>query len=358
MEDAPHPFGAQEVIALIGQGEQNSFIPGWISALETRGVNYQWYKEISVDLLESLGGCKGVMTHFSHRRPDFLIYSPVMDLIEKGLKIPVFPNRLMRVLFDRKDLQSMLLRRYGFPTVKTYAMTDYAEFVRFIPGADFPIVMKAVNGASSSSVIIAYNIAEAKKYARAVSSRHPLRNDPWTRPLHRRVLRHARSLALSMYDLLSNHRRLEKMHHLCLWQEADDSEKLPIIYWQEFMAGNDWDTRVTVIGDRAFCFRRRNRPNDFRASGSGLIEYQEAGGDTDAVQLAFAVEKALGLENVAFDFLRDARGKPRIIEISYGYVSRAVRGCPGYWTRDGVWERRHMVPEELHVELFLKKVGL
>ena len=31
------------------------------------------------------------------------------------------------------------------------------------------------------------------------------------------------------------------------------------IYFQEFIPGNEFDTRVTVIGDRAFAFRRMNR---------------------------------------------------------------------------------------------------
>src|SRR5262249_26757951 len=41
------------------------------------------------------------------------------------------------------------------------------------------------------------------------------------------------------------------------------------VLFQEFMPGNDYDTRVTIIGNRAFGAVRHNRPNDFRASGSG-----------------------------------------------------------------------------------------
>ena len=45
---------------------------------------------------------------------------------------------------------------------------------------------------------------------------------------------------------------------------------------QEFLPGNGFDTRITVIGNRAFGFRRFNRPDDFRASGSGRIDWNPA----------------------------------------------------------------------------------
>src|SRR6185503_17089802 len=44
------------------------------------------------------------------------------------------------------------------------------------------------------------------------------------------------------------------------------------ILLQEFLSNNKFDTRVTVIGNRAFAYRRFNRPNDFRASGSGNFD--------------------------------------------------------------------------------------
>ena len=51
------------------------------------------------------------------------------------------------------------------------------------------------------------------------------------------------------------------------------------ILWQEFIPDNQRDFRVTIIGRRyAFVFWRNNRPGDFRASGSGLIDYDVADG--------------------------------------------------------------------------------
>lgn len=45
------------------------------------------------------------------------------------------------------------------------------------------------------------------------------------------------------------------------------------VYFQKFLPNNTYDIRITVIGERCFGFIRYNRENDFRASGSGKIEY-------------------------------------------------------------------------------------
>ncbi len=103
---------------------------------------------------------------------------------------------------------------------------------------------------------------------------------------------------------------------------------------QEFLPGNEFDTRVTIIGNRAFAFRRYNRQNDFRASGSGKLNWDPAAIDLETVRLAFHVAQKLGTQSLAVDALR--RGDERlIVEISYTYASWAVRDCPGHWVLDG-----------------------
>ncbi len=97
---------------------------------------------------------------------------------------------------------------------------------------------------------------------------------------------------------------------------------------QEFLPDNPFDTRITVIGDRAFGFRRFNRPNDFRASGSGLIDYDLSAIDEETVRLGFAVAQALKTQSVAIDGLR--RGDERVVgEISYTYAGLGGTRLPG-----------------------------
>ncbi len=141
-----------------------------------------------------------------------------------------------------------------------------------------------------------------------------------------------------------------------------DERQIGYVFLQEFLADNEFDTRVTVIGDRAFAFRRSNRPNDFRASGSGRIDWVPAQIALDAVRLAFQVARRLGTECIAVDVLR--RGEEYVInEISYTFASWAVRDCPSHWvlnedpaTERLSWIEGQMAPEDAIFDDFVAKL--
>ena len=132
--------------------------------------------------------------------------------------------------------------------------------------------------------------------------------------------------------------------------------------FQEFLAGNAYDTRITVIGRRAFGFRRLNRENDFRASGSGKLDWDPERIDKRMVTLAFMAASALKTQSCAIDGLyRD--GVPVIAEVSYTYTSVAVHECPGHWELDGDpssgelrWVLGQMWPEQAQVADFIERL--
>ena len=114
------------------------------------------------------------------------------------------------------------------------------------------------------------------------------------------------------------------------------------------------EVRVTVIGNRAFGFIRHNRQGDFRASGSGRIEYDAARVPPAAVRTSHAISRTCGFQSMAYDYLLSREGKPLLSEISYCYLSRAVHDCPGCWDRDLRWTEGHVWPEDAHVDDFLR----
>ena len=71
------------------------------------------------------------------------------------------------------------------------------------------------------------------------------------------------------------------------------------VLFQRFLPDNEFDTRITVIGDRAFGFRRMTRKSDFRASGSGIIDYDIGKIDLRCVDIAFRVSQQLGFQSMA-----------------------------------------------------------
>lgn len=131
---------------------------------------------------------------------------------------------------------------------------------------------------------------------------------------------------------------------------------------QEFLPDNTFDTRVTVIGNRAFARRRFNRPNDFRASGSGKADVDPAKIDLGMVRLAFRVARRLSMQAVSIDGLW--KGREAVVgEISYTCISRAVHDCPGHWALTGSpeegelrWVEGPMWPEEAQIADFLVRL--
>ncbi|RJY08739.1 ATP-grasp domain-containing protein [Aurantiacibacter aquimixticola] len=102
---------------------------------------------------------------------------------------------------------------------------------------------------------------------------------------------------------------------------------------QEFAPGNDGDHRVTTIGDRAFYFKRSNRPGDFRASGSGIFDYDPDKADKELIAKSFEISKRFGFSMMAYDYLTQPR--PMLVEMNYAAVGAAIAGAPGYFTPEG-----------------------
>ena len=121
------------------------------------------------------------------------------------------------------------------------------------------------------------------------------------------------------------------------------------VLFQDFIPANRFDTRVTVIGERAFIFRRFSRPGDFRASGSGMIDYDLEKVDLRCVEIAFRVSGEMKFQSMAYDFLITPDNRPVFCEISYTFQPRAILDCPGFFDRSLRFYEGHFWPEYLHL---------
>jgi hypothetical protein len=92
---------------------------------------------------------------------------------------------------------------------------------------------------------------------------------------------------------------------------------------QEFLPAAQEDTRVTIIGSKAVVFNRGVRTGDWRASGSGNINYDHRDHHQEAVLESFRIAKHLKLNVLAVDFVK-ANGALNIIEISVSFADSAV----------------------------------
>ena len=201
-----------------------------------------------------------------------------VQAVEHGLRIPVFPSYRTIWHFDDKIAQQYLLEAAGIPVPSTHVFWTEKSARSFCTDARYPVVIKLTSGITSENVAMLQRREDAEYWIARLfrGGAVSLRRDgfvPRPKTIARRLLHAGRLVLTGAMPPVGERTDLQKGYLLV----------------QEFLEGNAFDTRITVIGDRAFAFRRFNRPKDFRASGSGLIDWDPAGIEEDAVRLAFRV---------------------------------------------------------------------
>jgi glutathione synthase/RimK-type ligase-like ATP-grasp enzyme len=332
----PHIVAIQPDRSPQTNGETQSFSDRWAVRAAETGVVVRAVNVYARDFFEQLDGCDGFMWRFGYSPNPRLFAKRLLPAIEHGLGIPVFPSFETVWHFEDKIAQSYLLQAAGLPTPATWVFWDRTAALDFCRSATYPLVLKLFFGYQSGNVRLLNSFEEASCWiARLFGPGVTGLQQPatgWRDALHR--LRHLRSAA-PYTDLES-----------CELQHG-------YFYAQEFVPGNAYDIRVTVIGNRAFAFRRFNRAGDFRASGSGRIDWNPHQIEEEHVWLAFRAARHLRTQSLAVDLLQHGERK-LLTEISYTYASWAVRDCPGHWVLRGdanageslSWVEGRMHPED------------
>ncbi len=332
-------------------GVAQSYSDRWLALAEEAGIRTRIVDAWTADVFQQLEGCDGFMWRFGYRPPERSVATRVLASVEHVLGIPVFPSWKSAWHFEDKISQYYLLQAAGLPLPKTWLFWQKDAALDFLRTASFPLVMKLANGYRSGNVRLLRNADEGaywveQLFGPGVWSFGPTPQTTGARRLIRRAGAAARILAGATTPLPTLRSELQRGY----------------FYAQEFLAGNDFDTRVTVIGNRAFAYRRMNRPNDFRASGSGRPDWDASKIDLQLVRLAFRTARRLDTQSVAIDGM--LRGDERVLgEVSYTYVSWMVRDCPGHWTLHGdpdtgelEWIEGHMEPDAAIFEDFTAMV--
>jgi hypothetical protein len=331
--------------------EPGTFSDRWRKRCDDLGVPTVLVNCRSTDIISQLRGCSGLMWHWFHDRPtDQLIARSVIAAAElMGLK--VFPSTATCWHFDDKIAQKYLLEAVEAPLVSTKVFFDRADALAEVDRGPYPLVFKLRRGAGSANVRLVQTAREGRRLAmRSFGSGFT----PVASVLRDPARRLARARARR--DLVSGLLRLPG--RALRWRRAlsETPRERGYFYVQEFAPGNDSDTRVTIVGERAFAFVRRNRTGDFRASGSGVIEHDPGNIDKRCIEIGFAVTKKIGAQSCAFDFVFDARRDPRIVEVSYGYQAEAVHDCPGHWSADLSWRPGQTWPQDAILEDLVRSI--
>lgn len=274
---------------------------------------------------------------WGHANNERLIALTIIPIVENEMGIPCLPNMRTSWLYDDKIREYYLLKQHGFPIVQSWIFWDQKQALSWLDDALFPVVFKLKGGAGSTNVVMVNNKSLGKKLIRKMF-RSGVKSGavPWG-TIHWKDFSISKTIHRWGGMLI---RRINPSGTLPDWELHKN-----YVLFQKFLPNNDYDTRVTVIGDRAFAFRRFNRPNDFRSSGSGRIDHDINQIDMKFIQKAFEVSKAMNFQSMAYDFLYDENGKAAFCEISYTYVDSVVHDCHGYWDPSLSWHEGHFWPQ-------------
>lgn len=260
---------------------------------------------------------------------DYLVWKPKFMGVESSsffkekiyfiqhiLNKRVMPNYETVWHFDSKIAQSYLLKKLNIPSPKTYVSFDYNNALEIAEKVKYPVIYKKSNGAGSTGVKMVKNKKKLVKEINYVFV--------WRRFIN----------------------RIMRMN----------LDNFGYIYLQDYLNNNPGDLRVNTIGDRyAYGFWRENRVGDFRASGSGLLNYdKEIPGEI--INYCLRISSENKFDSMAFDIMFDQNDNFKIIEISYGYIDSAVFNSYGlYEKQDDIinFHKGNYWPQEIWI-LWLK----
>ncbi len=330
-----------------------SFSDRWIEYCEANDVRFTRVACHDTRILDQLRTVDGLLWHWRHDAAEDLQCAPRLIPAAEAMGLRVFPNYSTCWHYDDKVAQKYLLEAIGAPLVPTWVFYEREKALAWIDRATFPVVFKLARGAGSQNVWLAKSVTEAQALVSRAFSQGFIASPGLLRDFWTKAGRHLRDRDLSGTLL----RLRQTLAGIRTRRQSMQREKGYLLF-QEFIPDNRYDTRITVIGDRAFGFTRDVRPGDFRASGSGAIVYDRARIDEECVRVAFAVVDRIGSQSLAFDFVKHGDGQPRIVEISYAYLAEPVHRCPGHWKRDLQWSEGHVWPEDAIIEDLLRNFGV
>lgn len=266
-------------------------------------------------------------------------------MAEARTKIPIlermgircFPNTEMLWLYDDKIRETFFMRQHGYPMPRTWIHFDEAAARGFAAEATYPLIAKAHCGASAGGVMLLKSAREALH-------------------LLGRTFRKT-----SLLDIL-----MENYYYLPRLAKGDVTVQLGAryrnawpryAYFQEYLR-IDKDWRITTLGrDLVSVFVRKNRPDDFRASGSGIWEKVEpADLPADACDLALDISNTHGFTSMTYDFMRKEDGWV-IGEISYAFMLNAIYSDTLFRRERGVYGKAAPSPiGEMHLRAMIDQM--
>lgn len=322
-----------------------SFSDRWITYCEEQNVDYKIVNAFDSDIIEQVKDCDVFMWHHHHGHyKDVLTAKRILFALEHA-GVKVFPDFKTGWHFDDKVAQKYLLEAIGAPLIPSYVFYDKQEAINWAKQTSYPKVFKLKGGAGATNVRLISSEDEALKIISIAFGKGFSQYNRFTMLKER--FRMFKEKQASFIYFLKGFVRLIIIPEFAKQQPPEKG----YVYFQDFVANNDHDTRVVVINGKAAAAEKRFvRKNDFRASGSGKFTYDKI--NTEIIKVSFEVANKLELQSAAFDFVLDENNIPVIVELSYGFGTKGISAVPGYWDYNMNWYETPFIPEEIMIDNF------
>lgn len=331
---------------------KGSFSDRWIEYLEEKKIPYVLLNAFDNDIIKQIKENKVThfMWHFNQNYFEDMLHAKTLFRSINQIGIKTFPNEDTYWHFDDKVAQKYLLEALDIPLVKADVFYHQKEAEKYIENTSFPKVFKLKGGAGSINVKLVRTKEQARKIVKQAFGSGFAAFDSWT----------------VFTDTIERFWRQKTQHNflrVVKWgfkgifvdkQYKVFPKQRNYVYFQEFIPDLTYDIRLIVIGDKCFYLKRNTRDNDFRASGSGMLEFAPGAFNLDAVEIAFKAAKQLNMICVAYDFIFDTKDKPLVVEISYGFQPYVYDQCLGFYDTALNWNESKVNLEYEIIHNFLK----
>ena len=323
---------------------KNSFSDRWLAYCQKNNIKIKIVDAYQSNIIQQVEDCDAFMWHFSHNNEkDTLFAKQLLFALESAGKI-IYPSTNLAWHFDDKVAQKYVLEGIGAPLIESEVFYSKKDALEWLEEINFPIVFKLRRGAGSQNV----RLIKTKKNAE-------------------KLIKKAFSKGFSQYNsigvLKDRYQKYKngndtfigvikgviRLIYPTRFSKIKGKER-GYIYFQKFLPNNTSDTRVIIVGNRAFAVKRMVRENDFRASGSGIKKYNREEIDEKTIKIAFSVAKKLDLNCIGFDFVFDHNNNPFIVEMGFGFAIQFYDPCPGYWDEKLNWHEGKFIPQEWMIE--------
>jgi len=328
---------------------KKGFSSSWIDYCKKQGISYKIVNCYDTDIVDQLADCDALMWHFHQANcRDILFAKQLMYSLQTTGKV-VFPDFHTAWHFDDKVGQMYLLKSVGAPVVPSYIFYDKAKAYQWVDEATFPKVFKLRTGSGSSQVRLVADRKSARKIVKKAFGRGFKQYEPRSNLKERwRKFRAGKS------NIIGVLKGMLRFGYTTDFDRIAGNEK-GYVFFQDFIPENNFDIRVIIVDGKAFAIKRLVRENDFRASGSGFIEYEKENFKEETVKLSFELADKLQSKSLVLDYVFDG-DKPLVVEISYGYIKEVYERCVGYWDRELNWYEGPFNPQGWMVESVIRDI--